>query len=52
MMQMDDMISYERFLYKIEEGNDELDIFYLFFGITRQILWDISPNLRDYMLDE
>jgi len=52
MMKMDDMISYERFLYKIEEGNDELDIFYLFFGILRQILWDVSPNLRDVMLEE
>ena len=52
MMLMDDMISYERFLYKMEEGNDELDIFYLFFGILRQILWDVSPNLRDVMLEE
>ena len=49
---MNDIVDYERFLYKMETDNDELDIFYLFFGITRQILWDISPNLRDYMLDE
>lgn len=49
---MDKVIDYERFLYKMETGNDELDIFYLFFGITRQILWEASPTLRDYMLDE
>ena len=49
---MDNIIDYERFLYKMETDNDELDIFYLFFGITRQILWDISPELRDFMIEE
>jgi hypothetical protein len=38
-------------LYNIENEN-HLDIFYLFFGITRKILWQISPNLRNYMLKE
>lgn len=49
---MDNIVDYERFLYKMETDNDELDIFYLFFGITRQILWDISPELRDFMIEE
>ena len=49
---MDNIIDYERILYKMETDNDELDIFYLFFGITRQILWDISPELRDFMIEE
>ena len=49
---MNDIVDYERFLYKMETDNDELDIFYLFFGITRQILWDISPELRDFMIEE
>ena len=49
---MNDIVDYERFLYKMETDNDELDIFYLFFGITRQILWDISPFLKVYMIDE
>ena len=49
---MDNIIDYERFLYKMETDNDELDIFYLFFGILWQILWDISPELRDFMIEE
>ena len=49
---MDNIIDYERFLYKMETDNDELDIFYLFFGILREILWDISPELRDFMIEE
>lgn len=47
---MNDIVNYERFLYKMETDNDELDIFYLFFGITRQILWEISPELKITMI--
>lgn len=49
---MGNIIDYEYLLYRIQTDNDELDIFYLFFGITRQILWKISPELKDYMLEE
>ena len=50
---MKDIVDYEEFLYNIQTGKEnELDIFYLFFGITRQIIWEISPFLKDYMIDE
>ena len=50
---MKDIVDYEEFLYNIQTGKeDELDIFYLFFGITRQIIWEISPFLKVYMIDE
>jgi hypothetical protein len=35
-----------------ENENEELDVFYLYFGIIRQIIWQISPKLRNYMLEE
>jgi hypothetical protein len=45
-------LKYQNFLIEMDLGKNELDIFYLFFGITRKILWEISPNLRSYMLKE
>ena len=50
---MKDIRDYEEFLYNIQIGKEnELDIFYLFFGITRQIIWEISPFLKGYMIND
>jgi len=37
---------------KAKEDDEWMDIFYLFFGITREIIWGISPDLKKFMINE
>lgn len=45
------LLAYEEFVYNVQVDKDnQLDIFYLFFGIFRNILWEISPEIKIIMI--
>jgi hypothetical protein len=35
---------------KLDIFDDELDIFYLCFGLLRQSIWSVEPRMKDVML--
>jgi len=37
---------------KAKEDDEWMDTFYLFLGITRNIIWGISPDPKKFMINE